>query len=83
MNISCILASPSGWSEIAWTLEAVRQQSIAPELEVLVVGQGPEPPGKPSAGRLGSLCWIDGGAWAHRATAAAVGIRAARYELVA
>jgi hypothetical protein len=77
------LATPSGWSEIAWTLEAVRQQSIAPELEVLVVGQGPEPPGKPSAGSLGSLIWVDGGPWAHRATAAAIGIRAARHELVA
>jgi hypothetical protein len=83
VNISCILATPSGWSEIAWTLEAVRQQSIAPELEVLVVGQGPEPPGKPSAGSLGSLIWVDGGPWAHRATAAAIGIRAARNELVA
>jgi hypothetical protein len=83
MNISCILATPSGWSEIAWTLEAVRQQSIAPELEVLVVGQGPEPPGKPSAGSLGSLTWVDGGAWVHRATAAAIGIHAARHELVA
>ena len=83
MGVSCILATPSGWAEVAWTLDAVRQQSIATELEVLVVGQGPEPPGKPSAGPLGSLSWVDGGPWVHRATAAAVGIRAARHEFVA
>jgi hypothetical protein len=83
VSISCILATPAGWSEIAWTLEAIRQQSIAKELEVLVIGQGPEPPGRPSEGSLGSLIWVDGGPWVHRATAAAIGIRAARHELVA
>ncbi len=83
MNISCVLATPSGWSEVAWTLEALRQQSIASELEVLVVGQGPEPPGIPCKGGLQGLSWVDGGDWVQRATAAAIGVRAAQYEYVA
>lgn len=83
MSVSCILATPAGWIEIAWTLEGVRQQTISRELDVLVIGQGPEPAGRPSADTLGSLSWIDGGSWIHRSTAAAIGIRAARHEFVA